>query len=134
MSDTTKPDKQFVDRFSINEKLVAVNKLDKNENPTGGHVILGVKRGDNEEFPALHVEWQDGPRGQEHTKDLLPPNGAFVEDVLWAARQRLEFFQNSKYASDYNQSAINHIDNALSALADRTAERRVRQVEGKHEV
>lgn len=116
-------------KYNINHKLQATNKVDENENPTGGEVSLHVmKHGDNQ-FPALIVNWQDGPRG-----DIEPANGAFVEDVLWAALQRLEFFQDSKYRCRENAIAITKIEEALFILKDRQLSRSYRGVEGKHEV
>lgn len=120
--------------YNVNPALVAENVLDENENPTGGCVVLHVdKRGDTE-YPALIVNWQDGARGEQGSTELAPPNGAFVEDVLWAALQRLEFFNESKYRDRANSLAITHIEQALQALKDRQLERSFRNVEGKHEV
>ncbi len=120
--------------YNINPNLRADNKLDENENPTGGEVNLHVTKHGDEEFPALIVNWQDGPRGTADDGTLTDPNGAFVEDVLWAALQRLEFFNNSKYRDRANSMAITHIEQALQALKDRQLERSYRNVEGKHEV
>lgn len=93
--------------YNVNENLEATNKLDGNGNPTGGHVRLEVSEA---EFPVLYIDWQDGPRGQGDSSDgLAAPNGAFVEDVLWAALQRLEFFNESKYRDRANSLAITHI-------------------------
>jgi hypothetical protein len=105
--------------------------------PTGGSVQLVVNS--NKHHSALQIVWQDGPRGTGETNPdgspvLLPPNGAFVEDVLWAALQRLEFFNESKYRDRANSIAITHIEQALQALKDRQLERSFRSVEGKHEV
>jgi len=122
--------------YNVNPTINAVNKTDDAGNPSGGSVGL-VITADPPQYNGLHalmVHWQDGPRGQEGTDELLPPNGAFVEDVLWAALQRLEFFQNSKYRDRGNALAITHIEGALQALKDRQLERSHRNVEGKHEV
>lgn len=119
--------------YNINPLLVATNQTDENENPTGGDVYLQVTKDGDHEFPALVVNWQDGPRGQADGT-LAEPNGAFVEDVLWAALQRLEFFNESKYRDRANSIAITHIEQALQALKDRQLERSHRNVEGKHEV
>lgn len=120
--------------YNINPALQATNKLDENENPTGGDVSLHVTKSGDDEFPALIINWQDGPRGTAEDGTLTDPNGAFVEDVLWAALQRLEFFNNSKYRDRANSMAITHIEQALQALKDRQLERSHRNVEGKHEV
>lgn len=110
--------------YNVNPDLGAYNSKDMNENPIGGNVV-GI---------GIEIYWQDGPRGQEGTDELLPPNGAFVEDVLWAALQRLEFFQDSKYRCRENALAITKIEEALFILKDRQLSRSERNVEGKHEV
>lgn len=125
--------------YNINPNLVADNKVDENANPTGGEVLLSVPSGPETFHRVLVVEWQNGPRGTGETNPdgspvLLPPNGAFVEDVLWAALQRLEFFNAGKYRDRANSLAITHIEQALQALKDRQLERSHRNVEGKHEV
>lgn len=128
----------YREAYNINPRLLAVNALDDNENPTGGHVILGVETPTGE-IPVLSIEWQNGPRGTGETNPdgspvLAAPNGAFVEDVLWAALQRLEFFNQSKYRDRANSLAITKIEEALQALKNRQLERSYRNVEGKHEV
>lgn len=124
--------------YNINPFLKANNQLDENDNPTGGDVYLQVTKNGDPEFPALVVNWQDGARGKGTNPDgspaLAEPNGAFVEDVLWAALQRLEFFNESKYRDRANSIAITHVEQALQALKDRQLERSHRNVEGKHEV
>ena len=132
MSDVTRPG--YRTHYNINENLGATNKLDENENPTGGEVSLHVTKNGDVEFPALIINWQDGPRGTAEDGTLTDPNGAFVEDVLWAALQRLEFFNESKYRDRANSIAITKIEEALQALKNRQLERSHRNVEGKHEV
>lgn len=137
MSDSINPG--YRTHYNINPALQATNKVDENENPTGGDVSLHVTKSGDVEFPALIINWQDGPRGTGETAAdgspvLADPNGAFVEDVLWAALQRLEFFNNSKYRDRANSIAISNIEQALQALKDRQLERSHRNVEGKHEV
>lgn len=137
MGKTTQPGYRV--HYNINPLLQAENELDENENPTGGSVYLQVTKNGDREFPALVVNWQDGPRGTDATNPdgsptLADPNGAFVEDVLWAALQRLEFFNESKYRDRANSIAITKIEEALQALKNRQLERSHRNVEGKHEV
>lgn len=120
--------------YNVNPDLKAVNGVDENENPSGGYVRLLKPNAMSEDDIMLLINWQDGPRGQEGTDELLPPNGAFVEDVLWAALQRLEFFNESKYRDRANSIAITKIEEALQALKNRQLERSYRGVEGKHEV
>jgi hypothetical protein len=124
--------------YNINPLLQARNQVDENENPTGGDVYLHVTKNGDPEFPALVINWQDGPRGAGTNPDgspvLADPNGAFVEDVLWAALQRLEFFNESKFRCRENSLAITKIEEALFILKDRQLSRAQRNVEGKHEV
>lgn len=111
--------------------LLCDNKLDEAGNPTGGAVNLQLSRPDGL-FGALMIYWQDGPCGSKNT-----PNGAFIEDVLGAARQRLEFFQTAadgKFQCQENARAIHHINLALNALAERTSRRASAGVEGTHEM
>lgn len=122
--------------YNINPNISALNATDLDGNPTGGSVGLAIG---NTEPLELSINWQDGPRGTGETNAdgspvLAPPNGAFVEDVLWAALQRLEFFNQSKYRDRANSIAITRIEQALQALKDRQLERSERNVEGKHEV
>lgn len=96
------------------------NHMDANNRPAGGDVFgMGIS-----------INWQAGPLGGN------PPNGAFVEDVLQAVRNRLDFYQTAaggQFACSENQFAIDHIDNALHWLRDRTLRRRVAGVEGTHQ-
>lgn len=124
----------YREHYNVQPAVKAINVLDENGNPTGGHVILNKQPCYSSDDIMMLVNWQDGPRGQEGTDELLPPNGAFVEDVIWAALQRLEFFNEGKYRSRANSMAITHLEQALQALKDRQLERSHRNVEGKHEV
>lgn len=96
---------------------------DQNGNPFGGQTS-GI---------GLLVHWQNGPLGVVGA-DRVSQNGAFVEDVIRAAIGRLRFFQRTKFACDYNAEAISHLHAALNSLAERTADRTRRGVEGKHEL
>lgn len=115
-----------------NPKMVVQNFMDDDENPTGGYVSLIVEK-NGEPHNALTINWQDGPRGREDGT-LADPNGAFVEDVILAAIKRLEFFQGSKYESDYNAEAAGHLAQAIEALEKRSNERAQAGTLGKHEV
>lgn len=101
-------------------QMTAENRKDANDNPTGGSV-RGV---------GLSIDWQDGPlgRGDERKE----PNGAFVETVIAAAHQRLEFYQDSKFNCAENAEAIRCLKSAIEALNSRTSKREARAVEGTH--
>lgn len=97
------------------------NKKDEQGNPTGGTV----------DATGITIRWQDGPlnRGEKR----IEPNGAFVEGVITAAKQRIEYFQeNGKFACRENALAITRLDEALHWLNHRTADREARGVEGTH--
>lgn len=96
--------------------------MDPEGNPCGGHTSNS----------GIEIEWQNGPLGRGPERKM--PNGAMVEDVLDAAKGRLEFFQHSKFANFYNAIAIGLIDLAIQVLNMRTAEREIRGVEGLHQL
>lgn len=76
------------------------------------------------------ISWQNGPLGQG--ADRREPNGAFVEDVIAAAQDRLEYYQRGSFACEENADAIHHLASALAALNMRTRDREQRDVEGTH--
>lgn len=76
------------------------------------------------------ISWQNGPLGRGD--DRKEPNGAFVEDVIMAAIDRIDYYQRSPFRSDYNGRARYHLARALAALNERTADREKRDVEGTH--
>lgn len=129
MSDTTTTPSEEMLALNVQEGIKATNVLDSDGNPTGGTVNMRM----GERNP-LRVQWQDGPRGKDAEDNLGPSNGAFVEDVIWAAYQRLAFFQDSKYAHEANANAMTHLEAALRCLNRRRTERADRGVEGQHEV
>ena len=97
------------------------NCTDDDGNPTGGHVY----------GPGLTIDWQNGPLG----RPPKPATGAFVEDVIEAARQRLEFYQKAsggRYACRENSIAITHLETALLFLYQRRMGREARGVQGEH--
>ncbi len=76
------------------------------------------------------ISWQDGPLGRGDERK--PPNGAFVEDVLYACLDRLRFYEDSEFACAENADAITRIAEALNRLDDRTRRRIAAGVEGTH--
>lgn len=105
----------------MRQEIESANTLD-NGNPTGGWA-RGV---------GIDIKWQDGPLGRDNERK--EPNGAFIEGVLEAARQRLQFFQSSKFACRENALALTKIEEALHWLDARTADREKRAVEGTHAI
>ena len=96
------------------------NQVDDNGNPSGGNVS----------GTGLIIEWQNGPLGRG--AERKEPNGAFVETVIDAARQRIQFYQDSKFNCRENAIAITKLEEALLWLNKRTSDREKRQVEGTH--
>lgn len=93
---------------------------DANGNPAGG--VTQAK--------GFTISWQNGPLGRGNER--REPNGAFVEDVIAAALDRLEFYQSSKFNCSENALAIQNLKLALEHLGMRTKDREARQVEGTH--
>lgn len=104
----------------IDKNVVYQNISDPDGNPTGGSF----------EGTGLSIEWQNGPLGRG--ADRKAPNGAFVETVIFAAKQRIEYYQASKFNCRENAIAVTKLEEALMWLNKRTADREERQVEGEH--
>ena len=105
----------------MNQPFEAKNFDDPSGNPAGGSV-RGV---------GLEIDWQNGPLGRG--AERLEPNGAFVETVIAAAIQRIEYYNAGKFRCRENSLAITHLEEALHWLNHRTAAREARQVEGTHQ-
>lgn len=91
---------------------------DAEGNPTGG---CTSGRG-------FTISWQFGPLGRGNERK--EPNGAFVEDVIGAAIDRMKFYQKSKWACKENEEAIMYLESAARVLDERTKDRERRAVEG----
>ena len=96
------------------------NFSDEAGRPAGGH-SFGV---------GFCIAWQRGPLGRG--EERIPPNGAFVEDIIDAVIRRIEFYQASEFACEENERALFHLQGAADALAERTQAREARGVEGTH--
>ncbi len=95
---------------------------DANDNPAGG-TTYGV---------GFAIGWQNGPLGRG--EDRKTPNGAFVEDIIDVAADRIRFYQNSRFNCEENRQALEHLESALAILNERTKNREKREVEGTHAV
>lgn len=126
----------------MRQPIESLHETDAQGNPAGGRTT----------GTGIQITWQAGPLGA-HVKacrgESKPgrqdsrcaagctrqePNGAFVEGVLAAAKDRLEHYQGGKFACAENAAAIEAIDQALAALDSRTKGRVKRKVEGTHAV
>ena len=97
--------------------------MDKDGNPAGGHAH-GV---------GFTILWQNGPLGRIRTGERKQPNGAFVEDIIRAAADRIGFYQGGKFACDENAEALTNLRQALDALNRRTQRRIEAGTEGVNE-
>ena len=98
------------------------HRSDVNGNPAGG-ITTGS---------GFSIKWQNGPLGRDQGR--IKPNGAFVEDIILAAIDRIEYYQSSKFTCRENALAITKLQEALHWLEHRTADRERRGLEGTHEV
>ena len=105
----------------MNQILETENRIDDSGNPAGGNVT----------GTGISINWQDGPLGRGNAR--AKPNGAFVEGVIEAARQRIAHYQDGRFACRENALALTKLEEALHWLNHRTANREERGVEGTHE-
>lgn len=106
------------------QHIESSHDLDVNGNPAGG-ITKGI---------GISITWQNGPLGRG--EDRQEPNGAFVEGVIQAAIDRLEWYQTAcdgKFKCRENALAITKLQEALHWCQHRTAERERREVEGTHQ-
>jgi len=96
------------------------NFNDSEGNPAGGKT-MGT---------GINIDWQNGPLGRG--VERIEPNGAFVEGVIEAAIDRIQYYQDSKFNCRENAIALTHLETALLWLNKRTADRENRNVEGTH--
>jgi hypothetical protein len=106
----------------MNQPIHSEHRTDENGNPAGGSTT-GV---------GIQIEWQNGPLGRGG--DRKEPNGAFVEGVIKAAIDRLEWYNSGSFRCRENSLAITHLEEALHWCNHRTAAREERGVEGTHDV
>lgn len=92
----------------------------------------GVPTGGCTFGPGFTISWQNGALGRDG--DRVAPNGAFVENVIMAAKDRIEYYQRSRFACQENAEALEHLNKALAVLDARTKAREARKVEGTHNV
>ena len=120
----------------MQNKIHAQHWNDSDGNPAGGSTFGN----------GFAISWQNGPLGR-HAPECAdpgigascvegctrkPPNGAFVEDIIAAAMDRISYYQNSRFNCAENAQAFFHLKEALAALNERTQTREARAVEGTH--
>lgn len=102
------------------QEIQAVNSFDDNGNPAGGFVV----------GTGINIDWQNGPLSVDGIRK--DATGAFVETVIKAALQRIEYYQETKFKCRENAIAITKLEEALLWLNSRTARREKQGVEGTH--
>jgi hypothetical protein len=107
----------------VRQRISILHCQDSDGNPTGGFT----------DGTGIQIQWQNGPLGRG--LDRQEPTGAFVEDVIEAAIERLTFYQTAadgRFACKENERAIVALTEAKLALTERTLIREARGVEGTH--
>lgn len=102
-------------------KNCVVANFDNPEGKPAGGSVTGT---------GIAISWQDGPLGRG--PDRKEPNGAFIETVISAVIQRLEYYQ-TKFPCRENAIALTHLETANLWLDKRTRDREERGVEGTHQ-
>ena len=105
------------------QQIKGVHESDAAGNPAGGKTT----------GTGIVIDWQNGPLGRG--VDRKDPNGAFVEGVIAAAIDRIEYYQKAsfgKFSCRENALAITKLEEAILWLQKRTMDREAREVEGTH--
>lgn len=112
---------------TMKNTLEVANEHNDKGQPAGGFVV----------GPGLNIEWQNGPTPRVKGQLMDPPErtrGAFIEDVLEAARRRLQFYQDSPWACNENANALQHIEMAIADLESREKRRIAQGIAGTNEL
>lgn len=94
----------------------AWNDSDENGKPAGGKFLS----------PGIVITWQKGPLAQDGFEKA--PNGAFVDTVIFAALQRLRYYNTTEFACRENSLAITHLEEAQHWLTHRRATRKANKI------
>ncbi|ACQ54705.1 hypothetical protein [Clostridium botulinum] len=117
------------------EKLNDVYVLDEKGNGGANHRYVICKHGEtswcngnNSDGIYADIQFQNGARKEE--KSI---HGIANEDLLEIVRHRLQCFQAGPFASEYNENALKHIEEALHCMNARVEDRVKRNVLGRNE-
>lgn len=91
-------------------------------NPDGTHA------GGTFSDTGVTIAWQRGPISKEGDQ-----NGALLLTVLGACKDQLEYFQDSKFACEENQEALDHLSACMGVLERRRDRRKAEGTLGKAE-
>ncbi len=117
------------------EKLNDVYAVDEKGNGSANHKYVICKHGEaswcngnNSEYVYAELQFQNGTR---RGKDSI--SGVIDSDLLEIVRDRLKAFQAGPFASEYNEHALKHIEEALYCMNARVEDRIKRNVLGRNE-
>ncbi|HIG0360402.1 TPA: ABC transporter ATPase [Clostridium sporogenes] len=117
------------------EKLNDVYAVDEKGNGGANHRYVICKQGEiswcngnNSEGMYADIQFQNGARKEENSI-----HGVANEDLLEIVRHRLQCFQVGPFASEYNENALKHIEEALHCMNARVEDRVKRNVLGRNE-
>ena len=102
------------------QEVIGKHEVDEQGLPAGGQTT----------GTGIRIDWQNGPLGRG--ADRKQPNGAFVEGVIAAAIDRIEWYQASKFKCRENALALTKLQEALHWLDWRTRRRESQGIEGTH--
>lgn len=91
----------------------------------------GNPSGGTSQAKGVQINWQNGPLGIG--ADRKEPNGAFVEEVIQIAVDRINFYNDSKFRCRENSLAVTKLEEALHWLNFRTSRRTEQGIEGTHQ-
>ncbi len=100
---------------------VRCHNFEKDGNPDGG-VAFGN---------GFTIHWQRGPIIQPDGSKARR-NGAFLEDILFVCKRRLEYHQQGEFACHENAQMIYHLTEALRWAKKRINRRRNEGTLGTH--
>lgn len=113
------------------EKLNQVFAADQ-EGPGGAHHEYHIVLNDGNEKDVANdvviIQLQKGPRKEENSI-----HGVIDSDLLEIVRDRLKSFQAGPFSSEYNEKALEHIEEALMWMNRRVEDRIERNVLGRNE-
>lgn len=126
----------------------ARHAIDSDGNPAGG-ITQCQSMVDKTATVFFYIGWQDGPMQYKNRwlrkpssisdsgerEDVPVPNGAFVEDVIGACVDRINFYQHvsgGKFSCVENDAAIGYLQEALLILDARTKRRQEASIKGTH--
>ena len=114
-----------LDTVQKREKLNEVHAVDEKGNGNANHRYAIVYKRGIENIGESTIVFQEGARNIEESK-----HGVLDPDLLEIVRDRLKGFQGGEYATESNEKALYHVEEALKQLNKRVEDRIKRNVLG----